>query len=63
MAYIISDIDQPSLIKFVSRVPIYNFFSTECKEKTSETAGLNLSFVVLRLKRLQVEEWACTLWR
>ena len=59
MAYRISDIDQPSLIliKHVSRVPISKyFFSTECKEKTSETAGLNLSFVVLRLKRLQVEE-------
>ena len=48
MAYRISDIDQPSLIliKHVSRVPIYNFFSTECNEKTSEAEGLNLSFVV-----------------
>ena len=32
--------------KHVSRVPIYNFFSTECNEKTSEAEGLNLSFVV-----------------
>jgi hypothetical protein len=51
MANRILDIDQPSLIliKHVSRVTTNKYFlSTECKDKTSETEGLNLSFVVLR---------------
>ena len=58
MAYIIPDIDQPSLV-LISMCQEYLyiiFFSTECKEKTSETEGLNFSFVVLTVKRLQVEE-------